>query len=312
MSAPEPNAERATPGRFCTTLSVSPCVPGTRRASSVRMTVCTDSFLMRAARTTVSSSMPSCRCSTKYFTVFFWSFSSVSSVATVTSVRRRQLHLVRAERHVDELEVAVVVGARVDAAIVERDGDAGHRLLGEALEHAPFEVHLRPELHHLRLDGEVVAIVDLHRRRLAVDLGRLEHELLRGGDGGGVEVGRRPICTTPTLPDLAVGADLDRQQHRRGHARGLLVGADTPPRRSARAWAPWSRCGTCCSPSSPAPRRAPARPAQSGSGEQHHERERRSERGAASVSELEAARQREDAAGHRLAAAHRRLEASTS
>jgi len=46
-------------------------VPGTRRASSVRMVVSTDSFLMRGARVTRSSSMPSCFSSTKYLTVFF-------------------------------------------------------------------------------------------------------------------------------------------------------------------------------------------------------------------------------------------------
>jgi hypothetical protein len=64
-SCPEPNDERPTPGRFCTTLSVSPWVPGTRRASSVRMVVSTDSFLIRGARTTTSSSIPSCFSSTR-------------------------------------------------------------------------------------------------------------------------------------------------------------------------------------------------------------------------------------------------------
>ncbi len=82
MSAPEPNDERPTPGRFCTTLSVSPCVPGTRRASSVRMRVSTASFLMRGARTTISSSTPSSFSSTTYFTVRRLPLAISSSVVT--------------------------------------------------------------------------------------------------------------------------------------------------------------------------------------------------------------------------------------
>ena len=86
ISWPEPNDERATPGRFCTTFSVSPWVPGTRRASSVRMRVSTASFLMRGARTTIEiPSSSSSFSSTRYFTVRRLPTTTSSSVTTVMS-----------------------------------------------------------------------------------------------------------------------------------------------------------------------------------------------------------------------------------
>ena len=87
ISAPQPKAERPTPGRIRTTLSVSPWVPGTRLASSVRTRVSTTSFLIRGARTTASSSTSASFASTMYLTDFFLPLLITSSVLTVTSSR---------------------------------------------------------------------------------------------------------------------------------------------------------------------------------------------------------------------------------
>jgi hypothetical protein len=83
----DPKADRPTPGRFCTTLRVSPWVPGTRLASSVRTRVSTTSFLIRGARTTASSSTSASLGSTMYLTDFLIPLVMISSVLMVTSSR---------------------------------------------------------------------------------------------------------------------------------------------------------------------------------------------------------------------------------
>ena len=55
----------------------------------------------------------------------------------------------------------------------------------------PSKLICGPELDDLLDDREVVAVGDLDGRRLVVDLGGLEHELLGGRHRRGVEVGRR-------------------------------------------------------------------------------------------------------------------------
>ena len=147
----------------------------------------------------------------------------VSSVVTVISLGCDSSILCVPDRHVGEGEVPVVVGDRRGPLEVgDLDRDARERLLAEPLEHHAVEVDLRAGLDDLLDDREVVAVGDLHRRRLVVDLGRLEDELLGGGHGGGVEVGRGALDHLD-LADLAVVADLDRQQDRAGDVRVVLV-----------------------------------------------------------------------------------------
>jgi hypothetical protein len=81
-----------------------------------------------------------------------------------------------------EMSLGVGDGA---LARVELDADAGERPLAPGPHRALEERRRRL----LDLEGELVAVDDLHCRRPVVDLGRLEDELLGGGHGGGVEGG---------------------------------------------------------------------------------------------------------------------------
>ena len=84
----------------------------------------------------------------------------------------------------------VLVGRAGDAVQVhELDRDAGIGRFLKRSRTTPSKLICGPAFTISLLDHEVVAVGDLHRRRLVVDLGGLEHELLRGRDRRGVEVG---------------------------------------------------------------------------------------------------------------------------
>ena len=133
----------------------------------------------------------------------------VSSVLTVTSLGCASSTLCLPERHVGEREVP---SSSVSAVMSRSLMVTLTRGIGRFLKRSsttPSKLICGPAATISVDDGEVVAVGDLHRRRLAVDLGRLEHELLGGGDGGGVEVGAAPLTTStsPTWPSSPISID---------------------------------------------------------------------------------------------------------
>src|SRR5204862_509590 len=195
-----------------TTFSVSPCVPGTRRASSVLMRVSTASFLMRGARTMMLvPPSSSSRSSIRYLTVRRLPLPMISSVTTVTNLgcdsptlcgpsgtsmkAKRPSSLVVPEMppRSSSFTVTFAIGrwlncsrmARADLIRSIGQLEAGRELVGASRDRFPAR-HRRLEAppHQRRLDrgveGRVDALEDLHLHDLAVgpdDDAGLEHPL---------------------------------------------------------------------------------------------------------------------------------------
>jgi hypothetical protein len=124
---------------------------------------------------------------------------------------------VLAGRDVGDLELALRVGERA-LLRVELDADARLRHPGVARAHGAGE-HRRRR----RLDAqhELVAVQDADRRRLAVDLGRAEHEPLRRRHRRGVERGAGRLGDDRVV-DAARRRDRDLQDDRRRLPRRAL------------------------------------------------------------------------------------------